>query len=75
VAAELGFPVAYGVTQEQAATIGAWWEPRRHHIQPAEFILKRSGSVISSTYSSSPVGRLDPDATLQLITFLNKNKK
>lgn len=63
------------MNREMADSIGAWWEPRRDHIQPSEFVLKQDGSVIASTYSSSPVGRMDPQATLELITFLNKRAR
>lgn len=67
--------MAYGVTPAIAETIGAWWEPRRDHIQPSEFILRQDGRIISSTYSSSPVGRLDPAQTLTLIRFLNERAR
>jgi len=70
VAADLGFPVAWGVTREQGDTIGAWWEERRNHIQPSEFLLSRSGKVMFSTYSNSPVGRMDPAEVLTLIKYL-----
>ena len=36
VAAELSFPVGYGVTRAMADQLGAWWEERRSIIQPAE---------------------------------------
>ena len=39
MAAELSYPVAYGVTQAQAEALGAWWEPNRGIIQPTEFLL------------------------------------
>ena len=74
VAAELGFPVAHGITHEDADCIGAWWEPRRDHIQPSEFVLSRSGKVMMSTYSNSPVGRMDPGETLSLIKYLNDQR-
>lgn len=63
------------MNREMANSIGAWWDTRRDHIQPSEFILRQDGSVIASTYSSSPVGRMDPQATLELITFLNKRAR
>ncbi|MBQ13747.1 MAG: hypothetical protein CMQ17_05040 [Gammaproteobacteria bacterium] len=71
VAADLGFPVAFGVTHEDGDAIGAWWEDRRDHIQPSEFVLSGSGKVMMSTYSNSPVGRMDPAETLSVITYLN----
>ncbi len=70
VASSLPFPVAHGVTPEQADLIGAWWDDKRNFIQPSEFILNHSGRVMHSTYSSSPVGRTDPQEALVLLNFL-----
>ena len=74
VAAELSFPVAYGVTRADADAIGAWWEPRRDHIQPSEFWLRGDGRVIGSTYSNLPIGRMDPEETLTLLRFIAKRQ-
>ena len=71
---ELSFPVAYGVTQDQAAAIGGWWEDRRSIIQPSEFILDRDGRVVSATYSTGPVGRLMPEDAAMLIKFVESQK-
>ncbi len=54
--------------------MGAWWEARRDHIQPSEFVLSQSGRVMFSTYSNSPVGRMDPEETLTLLKFLNAQR-
>ena len=70
VAADLGFPVAHGVTRAIGDQIGAWWEERRDHIQPSEFLISQSGRVLASTYSSSPIGRMDPQETLALARIL-----
>jgi hypothetical protein len=75
VGAPLPFPLAHGVTREQAAAIGAWWEEKRDFLQPSEFILNREGRVIYSTYSSSPVGRTDPAEALVLLNFLESRKR
>lgn len=72
VAAELPFPVAYGVTRAQADAIGAWWEDRRSIIQPSEFLLDASGKVLSSTYSSGPIGRVDAADVIRNINFREK---
>lgn len=69
VAAALPFPIAYGVTRAQADAIGAWWEERRSIVQPAEFLLDAQGKVVSSTYSSGPIGRLDPADVVKHIRF------
>ncbi len=75
VARDLSFPVAYGVTREHGDAVGAWWEERRDHIQPSEFLLTGSGRVMTSTYSNSPVGRMDPEETLMLVKFLASRRK
>ena len=70
VAAELGFPVAWGMTRETGAQFGAWWEQEREFIQPSEFFITGSGRVLASTYSSSPVGRMDPEDAVTLAKFI-----
>jgi peroxiredoxin len=70
VAKDLGFPVAYGMTREMGDKIGAWWEERRDHIQPSEFMLRQDGRVMGSTYSNVPIGRMDPEEALNLMRFL-----
>ena len=74
VAQPLGFPVAYGMTRADGDAIGAGWEERRDHIQPSEFVVNRKGRVMFSTYSNSPVGRMDPGETLTLLKFLNAQR-
>ena len=65
----LSFPVAYGVTRDQAEGLGAWWsEDRGGYIQPAEFLLGRGGVVLGSMYASGPVGRMGADEAIRLIT-------
>ena len=66
VSKDLGFPLAYGMTRTDGDAMGSWWEERRNHIQPSEFVLTKSGKVMTSTYSNSPVGRVDPAEALRL---------
>lgn len=75
VAAPLNFPVAYGVTRDIGDALGAWWDEARDFIQPSEFVLNQRGKVVFSTYSNSPVGRMDPAETLTLIEFLNSRSQ
>ena len=75
VASELSFPVAHGVTRAQADQLGSWWEDRRSIIQPSEFILDEAGKVLTSTYSSGPVGRMDPEDVVRYLTMLESRKK
>ena len=72
VAATLSFPVAYGVTRATADLLGAWWEERRSIIQPSEFVVAADGKVRASTYSSGPIGRIDPGDVVKLVNFYDK---
>ena len=71
VAKSLGFPVAHGVTRADADKLGAWWDDRRGgYIQPSEFVLAGDGTVMASTYSNSPIGRMDPVEALKLVKLI-----
>jgi len=75
VGKDLSFPVIHGVTREIGDSLGAWWDERGNFIQPTEFVLNGQGRVLSSTYSSSPLGRTDPEEALVLLRFLESRKK
>lgn len=64
----LSFPIAYGVSQQMAESVGAWWEQKRSIVQPAEFVLAE-GKVIAASYSDGPIGRMDAADVLGLIKF------
>jgi len=72
VADEVSFPIGAGITREQAEAIGAWWEDRRGIVQPSQFLMRRDGSIIQSTYSDGPLGRLLAEDVLGLVNFLVK---
>ena len=72
VASGLSFPVAWGVTRATADLFGAWWEERRSIIQPSEFLVAADGKVRASTYSSGPIGRIDPGDVVKLVNFYDK---
>ena len=62
------FPMAYGVTREQADMLGSWWsDDRGGYIQPTELLLGRGGTVLGSMYASGPVGRVSPDEAIHFI--------
>lgn len=63
------------MTPADAETVGAWWEPRRNHIQPSEFWLTGEGRVIGSMYSNLPIGRMDPKETLTLLQFIAQRRQ
>ena len=69
VAAEVSFPVGYGVTHEIADKLGSWWEDRRSIIQPSEFVLSAEGKVLASSYSDGPIGRIDAADVIKVINF------
>lgn len=69
VAAEVSFPVGYGVSREIADNLGAWWEERRSIIQPSEFVLGADGKVLASSYSDGPIGRMDAADVVKMIRF------
>ena len=75
VAAEVSFPVGYGVTRAQADLLGSWWEDRRNIIQPSEFIVGAGGKVVTSSYSSGPIGRIEAADVIKMINFLEAQKK
>jgi peroxiredoxin len=74
VAADVSFPVGYGVTREMADKLGAWWEDRRSIIQPSEFVLNVDGKVVVSSYSDGPLGRIDAADVIKLINFYESRK-
>jgi peroxiredoxin len=75
VADEVNFPVAYGVTHEIADSLGAWWEDRRQIIQPSEFIIKPDGSsILGSSYSDGPLGRIDAGDVIKIVNFYESQK-
>ena len=75
VAGDLDFPVAEGVTREQARALDAWWEDRRSIIQPSEFVLDRAGRVVTSTYSSGPIGRMDAEDVAKFVAFYERRRR
>jgi hypothetical protein len=74
VGASLPFPVAHGVTREQGELLGSWWDERMNCIQPSEFLINHKGRVMHSNYSSSPVGRTDPQEALVLLGYLTQRR-
>ena len=70
----LSLPIVFGVTHDQADTLGAWWEDRRQIIQPANFVINDKGIVLSATYSTGPIGRLEAIDAVRFIQFQEKQK-
>ena len=70
---EVSFPVAHSVSRETAELLGAWWSDVRQIMQPTQFLMRSDGTIIQSTYSDGPLGRLLADDVCKLVTFL-RNK-
>ena len=75
LADRLSFRVAFGVTKAQADDIGAWWEERRQIVQPSNFVVDETGKVLSATYSTGPVGRLEAADAVRFIQFQEKQRQ
>ena len=71
----MSFPVGYGVTREIANTLGSWWEDRRQIIQPSEFLLGPDNTVMASSYSDGPLGRMLADDVVGLVTMYVSREK
>lgn len=74
VADETGLTVAGGVTRDDAKALDSWWEDRRSIIQPSEFLLDTSGKVLTSSYSSGPIGRMDAADVIGMIKHREAQK-
>ena len=74
VAAEVSFPIGYGVTRDIADRLGSWWEERRQFMQPAEFVVGADNKIIVSSYSDGPLGRMDAADIVSLIRFYESRK-
>jgi peroxiredoxin len=74
VAAEVSFPIGYGVTREIADKLGSWWEERRQFIQPSEFVVGADNKIVVSSYSDGPLGRMDAADIVALIRFYESRK-
>ena len=72
VASELSFPVAEGVSRASADALGAWWEEKRGIVQPSEFLMRRDGTIVQSSYSDGPLARTQAEDVCALVNFLKK---
>ena len=75
MAEKVGFPIGYGVDQEMIEGLGGYWEPRRNFSQPAEFLLSPTGKIAQLSYSDGPLGRTEASDVIQIVRFLESQKK
>lgn len=70
------FPIGVEVTREQTDTFGAWWgEQRGGIVQPTEFIIGADGKIVHSLYASGPVGRMQPEEIVNMLTLFDKRDR
>jgi len=69
-ASGISFSLGYGVQRELGDALGAWWDERRDFIQPSEFVIRKDGRVIHSSYSSGPLARTEPGDVISMLQFL-----
>jgi hypothetical protein len=70
VRADVSFPLAINVTKAQSDEVRAWWNGDRNYMQPAEFIINADGLILSATYSTGPIGRLDAEDAVTMAPLL-----
>ncbi len=68
VADEVSFPVAHSATKDVGDAVGAWWGEPRGIIQPSEFVIGPDGNVMTSSYSSGPLARMDAADVVKWLT-------
>ena len=73
----ISLPLVYGISREDAESIGAWWGEGAHgeFIQPSEFLLGRGGVVLGSMYASGQIGRMSPEEAITFITNRERRQR
>jgi peroxiredoxin len=74
-ASGITLPIGVGVSRELADRLGAWWDETRGYMQPSEFVFRRDGRILQSSYSSGPLARTDPGDVVSLLRFLIEREK
>ena len=74
-ASGVSLPIGFGVTRDLADRLGSWWDETRGYVQPSEFVFRRDGRILQSSYSSGPLARTDPADVASLLRFLIEREK
>jgi len=61
--------------KETAATLGAFYEERRHIVQATGFLLRPNSTIAVAQYSSGPIGRLVWQDILGLVQLYKTQSK
>ena len=75
VADEVSFAVAHSATKEDGDAVGAWWLEPRGIIQPSEFVVGPDHNVMTSSYSSGPLARMDGTDVIRWVTRREERSK
>ena len=68
---DVEFPIAHSVSRSTADQLGAWWNEERGFMQPTQFLMRGDGTIIQSTYSDGPLGRILAEDACRLVAFLS----
>lgn len=69
----LTMPVGFGLDlHETARTLGAFYEERRGILHATGFVLRPTGEIAVASYSTGPIGRLEPDDVVRLVEFYRR---
>ena len=74
MAAEIGFPVGYGVDRALIESVGGYWEDRRQFAQPSEFLLNPENKIVQLSYSDGPLARTEAEDVIKMVSFLESRK-
>ena len=66
----ISFPLGHGLSREDGNALGSWWEEKRNFVQPSEFVFRRNGQIVQSSYSSGPLARTLPEDVIALLGFM-----
>ena len=75
MAAEIGFPVGYGLDQAFIESVGGYWEANRKFSQPSEFLLSPENEIVQLSYSDGPLARTEAEDVLKLVAFREKQRQ
>lgn len=68
---KLKFPVGHSADVVAVAAItGAYTSVTPPYLQPTGFLLAPDGKILNALYSSGPIGRLDAEDVIGMVTYL-----
>ncbi len=72
----LTFPIASGLTREEAEQIGARWsENRTPHVEPTEFVVEQDGTVFGSLYCTGGNFGITPEQAVFMVLRRERSRR